>query len=405
MSGRGLGPSVPDPLRAPRAAWRALFVVYAIILTTATHWPRLEIGSETMPAPDKLLHLVAFAVLAILFWRGAWTRSTWTFAIVLWSWAILDEVTQSLPILGRETSGADVAASLLGVTVIVIWRLALRPVGGTGNRARLASAHYAFEHLFVRRGAWVRLGLCSLLGAAVLGPLAFMVLRLGLEASPLDAAVLAVTGGGGVGAHVGVTGLWRREYDRLRLAPPCPGCGTGEAKRLVRGTASRGGTAPGGGTDPGDSGTAPCPACARPLWSGQWPPRLELPRTKLVRLATRPVLAAIGAVAGLFAVYLSLVALHPVIPVIGRLTRWYHGLTPGLRIDVDLALLAVAAAGAVALFRRRLALVFDGQHRRCMYCDQDVRAATIEGGSGRCSECGRVFHVPPSAPSDRPTDG
>ena len=56
--------------------WRWAFVVYGVVLTVATHWPRLELGPE-VPASDKVLHLVAFAVLTVLLWRTGWPARAW----------------------------------------------------------------------------------------------------------------------------------------------------------------------------------------------------------------------------------------------------------------------------------------------------------------------------------------
>ena len=52
-------------LRRLTKPWRVVFVLYACALTVATHWPQLDIGTETQPAPDKLLHLFAFGGLAL----------------------------------------------------------------------------------------------------------------------------------------------------------------------------------------------------------------------------------------------------------------------------------------------------------------------------------------------------
>ena len=47
--------------------WRSAFVIYALLLTIATHWPSLQLGTEESPWPDKLLHMLAFGGLAFLF--------------------------------------------------------------------------------------------------------------------------------------------------------------------------------------------------------------------------------------------------------------------------------------------------------------------------------------------------
>ena len=85
-------------LRHLTRPWRFVFVLYACALTVATHWPELDIDTETQPAPDKLLHLFAFGGLAFLLIQTRWLRTIWTVGVLTFMWTLLDEITQALPV-------------------------------------------------------------------------------------------------------------------------------------------------------------------------------------------------------------------------------------------------------------------------------------------------------------------
>ena len=76
--------------------WRIIFVVYAISLTTGTHWPALVLGPSGFAMLDKVLHVFAFAGLGFLLAMTGWIERTATLAVVLVAWAVLDELTQPL---------------------------------------------------------------------------------------------------------------------------------------------------------------------------------------------------------------------------------------------------------------------------------------------------------------------
>ncbi|GJQ29167.1 MAG: hypothetical protein HBSAPP03_10510 [Phycisphaerae bacterium] len=108
-----------------RAGWRWAFAIYALILFTATHWPRLRIEGP-MPRPDLWLHVGAFGAWAALCgacaWWGAW--SAWRNLAVTWLvgvlYAALDEGLQLIPALGRFAAWDDYAANVVGVTLGVV---------------------------------------------------------------------------------------------------------------------------------------------------------------------------------------------------------------------------------------------------------------------------------------------
>jgi VanZ family protein len=102
---------------------RIALPVYWIALVAATHYPRVPMPGE-IPQSDKAIHLVAFGLLALLFWRFLASRarpptaaSVWIAALVLGAYATLDEYTQQF--VGRHTDLADWAADLAGIACVL----------------------------------------------------------------------------------------------------------------------------------------------------------------------------------------------------------------------------------------------------------------------------------------------
>ncbi len=102
--------------------WRAGFVIYALALAIATHWPRLRIESELMERPDILIHVVAFGGWTLALNLAAWVsaraprgRRVAACAVVAALYACLDEGTQAIPALGRTAAWDDLAADFSGV--------------------------------------------------------------------------------------------------------------------------------------------------------------------------------------------------------------------------------------------------------------------------------------------------
>lgn len=149
--------------------WKAAFVIYALLLTTATHWPRLQLGTEESPWPDKLLHMLAFGGLAFLFIQTRWVRRIWLCALLITVWTLFDEFSQSLPILGRQASWGDALAGLMGIAVVVAWLWALGVIGGFANRLRLTQQRFLLAQLLEKPHNWLILSACALCGAVLIG--------------------------------------------------------------------------------------------------------------------------------------------------------------------------------------------------------------------------------------------
>ncbi len=101
---------------------RALFVLYAIALLVATHWPKLTIRGP-IERPDLLLHAGAFGLWTLLliacgfFGRVLSTRNILICAAIGAVYAPLDELSQSLPGLHRVSAVDDALANLLGIAL------------------------------------------------------------------------------------------------------------------------------------------------------------------------------------------------------------------------------------------------------------------------------------------------
>lgn len=113
---------------------------YAVLLATATHYPRVRIPGE-IPQSDKLLHFTAFGLLALLWWRfyaalrpiGA--RFAWASGLGLVAYAGLDEYLQQF--VGRFTDVADFAANAAGIlAVLAVLELRRRLAQGRSDRLR-----------------------------------------------------------------------------------------------------------------------------------------------------------------------------------------------------------------------------------------------------------------------------
>lgn len=101
------------------------FILYAIALTIATHWPRLTLGPD-VPATDKEIHIVAFALATLLLWMTRWRTNFLTVAVVVIIWAGVDELTQAIPVIQRTCSWLDFLANLTGIALasFIIWAFA-----------------------------------------------------------------------------------------------------------------------------------------------------------------------------------------------------------------------------------------------------------------------------------------
>jgi VanZ family protein len=110
-----------------RRWWTVAFVVYVMVIFTATHWPQLKINAPGRP--DLWIHLTVFSLWTVLLTMLArfgprWSRvNICTAGIVTLAYAAFDESTQVF-IPGRtatlEDYGANAGGVLLGTSVLLL---------------------------------------------------------------------------------------------------------------------------------------------------------------------------------------------------------------------------------------------------------------------------------------------
>ena len=366
-------------LRRLTKPWRLVFVLYACALTLSTHWPQLALGAvtDTQTAPDKLLHLFAFGGLAFLLIQTRWLRRIWMAGILVFMWTLLDEITQALPVLGRQSSVTDILAGELGVALVVTWAWALGSIGGVANRNRLAQQHFLLAELFRQPRTWIIVASAALLGALVTGgsialAMKFVFTRYGGE--QLTKVLVAAIVGALAGTQVSLAGLLSRVAAGRVKQRPCFGCGA-SCIAVQFDSAGRG----------------RCPQCDAPLQLGQWAEPMQLPLSAAARGVVPAVAFAGGMLIAGAVTLLVLLRLARQFAWANDLIRIWHDFPPDMQTAVDLTAIALIAALAVRIYRRRQARLHDRQHLNCRACEHDLQGTPIMQGVGVCPECGAPF--------------
>lgn len=122
-----------------RSVFRAAFVLYTLLLLTATHWPGMVIDGPVQRT-DLLIHIAAFTVWTCLLYGACYSlgdgqtqfahlrRRMLTVIVAGLCFAAFDEVTQ--PLFNRQFDwwdlGADAAGVLLGCGVVWAWLVVMR---------------------------------------------------------------------------------------------------------------------------------------------------------------------------------------------------------------------------------------------------------------------------------------
>jgi len=372
---RGVTTASTELARRLARPWRAVFVLWALVVTLATHWPSLEVGSDTFPAPDKIVHMITFGSLVVLLRRTRWIARLWPVGLIVLAWTVLDELTQSLPVLDRTFSAQDVAAGQIGVAVALAWYWALSPIGGPANRARLGYRAFVVDDLLARPGAWIVVAGAGAGGAVVVGAATGLIAHGAGAGIMLPTSIMAGGFAGGVAASTAALAeASRRRGIVLGDVRPCFACGN-----------------PCGEVAVADDGRGDCPACRTSFHAGQWAPPMLLPLRVAAR-GTIPAILAGGAILlGALAIYGLVLGVSIHLTAAQSLLRGWHALLPDMQLVVDMALIAVALAVSVRVYRRRQAPLYDGQHRCCRCCDHLLAGAVVTRGTGRCSECGTMF--------------
>jgi VanZ family protein len=121
--------------------YRRAAPAYWIFLFLCTHLPNLEL--EGPVRSDKTVHVIAFGILAFVYWRLVESFSrpvSATFVvyagIVLVLYASADEYTQQF--VNRGTDVGDWVANLAGITIVLIALETQRRLANRGKRPDLA---------------------------------------------------------------------------------------------------------------------------------------------------------------------------------------------------------------------------------------------------------------------------
>jgi VanZ family protein len=348
--------------------WRALAWVALAIVFTATHWPNLQIDLP-MRGSDKVLHAVAFMMLALVWWPAGYIRSVPLFALAAASWSIFDEATQALPLVHRHAGVEDAVANLCGIVIAALVIVALRQDPRAPGHAVRA---LAWRMVIDRPQAWMACAASTALGAMAGGVTlvtAQSLLRQPIR--PLHSALIGATLGVAVALHWTIVMMMRSMQARVRAKRPCPQCGA-----------------------PGVVGPA-CTACGAVVPPSMWMVPLArtlggVPDRHWIRVGLVPVaIAAVVLIVIMAAsIALSIRRIEPLQPYLGS------DVDPGMRLVLDAVALAVAASAGLWWSRRAARWIRAKESLECLACGHDLRGAAVESGIGHCSECAEPFRVP-----------
>lgn len=309
--------------RAARAAprfWRVVSIAALTVFLVGTHWPKLRLPEvEGGPSSDKLIHFIAFALLAVPVWWTGWFTRLRALAIAGVLFALFDEVTQELLPIDRFMNLDDFLCDVAGLVSSVSILAAIRTPRGDASSAESAWRITAQDRLLARPLNWANLTVAATLGVIVVAPLAVLL----APAVRIDEKVLAIAGAGVGAAAAGLLALeagTQATLRRLLRDRACPRCG-------------------GAHTSP-----PACARCGEPAREGLWTAPAAIPIAARARASAMPVAQALG---GLAAIALA-ASLLPI------MTAPLSGLEPIAVLAIDLMIVAMALAWAIHGTRRRL---------------------------------------------------
>lgn len=115
-----------------------LAVAYAVTLVLATHYPKPDQLLGRYGHADKILHFVAYFLLAMLVAAAVWGAGRWSWraavavAITLAAFGAVDEITQ--PYFSRTADVLDWAADCAGIAVGILLVATASWAWGRGSR-------------------------------------------------------------------------------------------------------------------------------------------------------------------------------------------------------------------------------------------------------------------------------
>lgn len=113
-----------------QARRRAIFVVYALLTATATHWPKLELPLPSL-RPDIIIHMGVFGLWTLICVNAGFfgpplsRRNILLGGLVSLVYSVVDELTQGIPGINRVVGLDDALANAAGVVAAVIACLVL----------------------------------------------------------------------------------------------------------------------------------------------------------------------------------------------------------------------------------------------------------------------------------------
>lgn len=355
--------------------WRALAWIVLATVFTATHWPNLQLDMP-LRGSDKVLHAVAFMVLALVWWPTGLIRGVAPFALVAAGWSIVDESLQALPFVHRHAGVEDGVANLCGIAIAVMAIVALRrDPDAPGHAVRTLAWRMATD----RPQAWMACAASSALGAMAGGVIlvaAQSLLRQPIK--PVHSALIGATLGVAVALHATIVVLLRSMEASLRAQRCCPACGAAGVHGPV------------------------CAGCGSPVPSSTWivPVARSLggvPDRHWIRVGLVPV-----GIAGLVLVLIMAVSIALSIRRIEALQPYLGpDVDPGMRLVLDAVALALAASAGLWWSRRTARRIGAREGIECLACGHDLRGIEGESGIGRCSECAEPFRTGRRSPNGR----
>jgi len=104
---------------------KAVFVCYAILHFTLTHWPNLQVPGPLVRT-DLVAHLTFFATWTILLTVAGFFGSVLSTRNLGLCWlcglanGLLDEALQGIPIVSRHCAWDDATANMAGATTAIL---------------------------------------------------------------------------------------------------------------------------------------------------------------------------------------------------------------------------------------------------------------------------------------------
>ena len=354
------------PPRGTPAWWarhwlRFAAVASVLVLLAGTHYPKLVIGAPG-DGPDKILHFLAFGTVTVLLRLSGIAASGLSALVIVGSLAIVDELTQEIPGLGRSFDPLDLVADAGGILVALAWIAALGPDrrGPDWFRIRQTRRLASLVLLLSSPANWMHLAIATSLGAMVGGVFLGVAGR-----NPIVGPVTMVVVGAAAGGIAGLVACLEsgRRFSTARMdeTQRCLDCLTPNAS----------------------------PRCAVCGGRYEGPSDRRIPSRRIAMVAT---LWTIGSAILLFGGYLLLMPFSSDRNWMGAAVRRYDAFGLSFEMMVDAALLGLISAFVVHRSRRRMSGIAARYGIECLRCGHDLQGLP-EHLEPRCPECGEAFEA------------